>query len=273
LPQRKEWLSLLLLGACHTIGRARAEQHRGFLQMCHQNNWLDTFASRESSADDWMALLESYLDRPPGEVRYYQWAKLFVPIFHLSRWLDAYVTQARSMNHRERFRLQQIFAPRLDARASGSGRDAPSGNRALGIGACFVARELCRLGVVSSEHAHEHCYVPSARIRRLVEAIAGRRLFADAEPSPQGSIVIFGFLRDTFGEGGEELARFRAPGGGTTDRCGFDLPLLALCEDECLRREILGRDVSIPDEADVPPPGGADEGWRTLTDGRRIKLW
>jgi hypothetical protein len=273
LPQRKEWLGLLLLGACHTIGRARAEQHRGFLETCRQNNWLDTFAARESSADDWMSLLESYLDRAPGEVRYYQWVKLFVPIFHLSRWLDTYVTQARSMNRRERFRLQQIFAPRLDARASGSGRDAPSGDRALGIGACFVARELCRLGVVSSEYAHEHCYVPSARIRRLLEAIAGRRLFVDVEPSLQGSVVIFRFLRDTFGEGGEDLARFRAPRSGTTERCGFDLPLLALCEDEGLRRKILGRDVSIPHDADTPSSGAADEGWRTLPDGRRIKLW
>src|SRR5262249_30168375 len=138
LPQRKEWLSLLLLGACHTIGRARAEQHRGFLQICHQNNWLDTFAARESNADESMALLESYLDRPPGEVRYYHWARLFVPIFQLSRWLDTYVRQARSMNRSERFRLEQIFAPRLDARASGSGSDAPTGNHALGIGACFI---------------------------------------------------------------------------------------------------------------------------------------
>jgi hypothetical protein len=196
--------------------------------------------------------------------------KLFVPIYQLSRWLDTYVTWARSMNRREPFGLQQIFAPRVDARASGSGRDAPSGNRALGIGACFVARELCRLGVVTSPYAHEHCYVPSGRVRRLIETIAGERLFAADEMSPRGSIVIFRFLCKTFGEGGEDLARFRASGDGSTERCGFDLPLLALCENECLRREILGRDVPIPDETDGPHR--ADEGWRTI-DGRPVKIW
>ena len=31
-PQRKHWLTLFLLGACHTIGRTKPEQHKGFLQ-------------------------------------------------------------------------------------------------------------------------------------------------------------------------------------------------------------------------------------------------
>jgi hypothetical protein len=260
LPQRKEWLSLLLLGACHTIGRARAEQHRSFLQMCQQNNWIDTFAARESSADEWMALLESYLDRAPGETRYYHWVKLFVPIFHLSRWLDMYVKQARSMDRRERFRLQQIFAPRLDAQASGSGLDAPSGNRALGIGACFVARELCRLGVVSSPYAHEHCYVPSARVRRLIDTIAGASQFSRGEATPQLSVRIFQFLTESFGRDGEEYALFRSD---SNERCGFDLPLIALCEDTCLCRQILGQDIVEED---------TDEGWRTAPDGHRYNL-
>ena len=273
LPQRKDWLSLMLLGVCHTIGRTKAEQHKGFLQICHQSNWLDTFAARESSAVEWFDLLESYLDRPRSEIKYYQWAKLFVPIFHLSRWLDDYVTQARSMNRKERFTLNQIFAPRLDARAGGGGRDAPSSNSALGIGACFVARELCRLGVVSSEFAHEHCYVPSARIRNLIDTIAGTPQFADNEPTPQRSVRIFQFLSKTFGERGEELARFRISGSVSTDRCGFDLPLIALCEDDDLRQKLLGRDVIISDELDGSfSQGVADEGWRTLSDGRRIKL-
>jgi hypothetical protein len=273
LPERKEWLSLMLLGACHTIGRAKPEHHRVFLQICHQNNWLDTFAASESSAEDWMVLLESYLDRPPREIKYYQWVKLFVPIFHLSRWLDTYVQQARSMNRNERFSLNQIFAPRLDARAGGGGHDAPSSNRALGIGACFVARELCRSNVVSSESAHEHCYVPSALVRNLIETIAGTPLFSDREATAQRSVRIFQFLSKTFGRNGEELARFRFSGGGSTSRCGFDLPLIALCENDDLRRNLIGREIVLRDETDdAVSHAVTDEGWRTLSDGRRIKL-
>ncbi len=252
-PQRREWLSLMLLGACHTIGRAKPEQHKGFLQLCHQNNWLDTFAARETTAEEWMALLESYLDRPQGEIKYYQWAKLFVPIFQLSRWLDSYVTQARSMNRKERFALDQIFAPRIDVRAGGGGRDAPSSNRALGIGACFVTRELCRLGIVTSPFAHEHCYVPSARVRDLLETIADDRLFMDKETPPQRSVQIFQFLSRAFGDNGEELARFRIERDGPTERFGFDLPLIALCEKDDLRRKLFGRDVIIRDESEGIP--------------------
>lgn len=248
LPQRKEWLGLMLLGACHTIGRARPEQHKGFLEMCHQNHWMDTFAISNNSAEEWLVLLGSYLDRSPPEIKYHQWVNLFVPIFQLSNWLDAYVQQALSMDRQERFRLEHVFSPRIDCRSGGGGSDAPSCKRALGIGMCFVTRELCRLNVVSSEFAHEHCYVPSARVRSIVNLIAQKQLFPEKEGKVRQSIRIWHFLKKTFGNKGEELARFRFSGSGSTSRCGFDLPLIALCDDEELRLRLFGRNVVVEDE-------------------------
>ena len=99
-------------------------------------------------------MLKNYLDQPTNDIRYYQWAKLFVPTFQLSRWLDAYVYLFAGIGKRTSFRLEQITSPRTDSASSGGGRDAPPINRTLGIGACFVVRELCRLKVVNSKPAH-----------------------------------------------------------------------------------------------------------------------
>ena len=53
---------------------------------------------------------------------------------------------------------------------SGGGPSAPPLTRALGIGACFVVRELVRVDVLKSPLAHDHSYVavrPSAvRVRK-----------------------------------------------------------------------------------------------------------
>ena len=53
-------------------------------------------------------------------------------------------------------------------RLQGGGISAPPVHRTLGIGACFVVRELLRLGVVSGDSAPHACaYVPTKRLRDL----------------------------------------------------------------------------------------------------------
>ena len=67
---------------------------------------------------------------------------------------------------------------------------------------------------------------------------------------PNLNETIFQFLSKAFGDNGEELARFRIEGDGRTGRFGFDLPLIALCEKDDLRRKLFGRDVIIRDESE-----------------------
>ena len=55
----------------------------------------------------------------------------------------------------------------------------------------------------------------------------------------------------------------------TFDR-SFDLPLLALADDPDLQDELLGHALPSEDDGNATR---ADEGWRTLEDGRRIKLY
>src|SRR5439155_23811632 len=79
LQGRKRWLSLFILGMTHTLGRGgqRAQQHRGFLELCERQKWLDVFADPEvnNRRADWIALVDSYLDRQQGDPEYYNWLR------------------------------------------------------------------------------------------------------------------------------------------------------------------------------------------------------
>ncbi|MCL6503892.1 MAG: hypothetical protein K6T86_14510, partial [Pirellulales bacterium] len=231
---RKNWLTLLLLGALHKLGRVQIEAHRDFLRSCERKGWLDVFADREHDARQWMQVLEEYLDDPSGRHHYYQWMKQFVEIFQLSRWLSEYVEAILSINRLPgAFALDQILAPRTSAFFSGGGPEAPPLTRTLGIGAHFVMRELSRLGHLRQSFAHRYCYVPSPRVRRLLDALGCRNL--ETESRTDQSVAIHDFLV-------KHLGQMR----GTFDR-SFDLPLHAVASDSGLQIELLQR--PLPDDA------------------------
>ena len=87
LDDRRQWITLLVLGSLHTLGRTQFEQHREFLRRCDTKGWLDLFADSEQDSQRWMEMLEAYLDDPIGTHDYYLWMKQFVVIFQISRWL------------------------------------------------------------------------------------------------------------------------------------------------------------------------------------------
>jgi hypothetical protein len=256
LSDRREWIKLLLLGSMQTIGRSNPEQHRNFLSRCEEKGWLDVFADGEHDARRWMDLLEGYLDDPAGTQDYYQWMKQFVVIFQLSRWLPDYVESFLNVNRiKKAFGFDDIISPRTSSLYSGGGPDAPALTRALGIGACFVIRELSRLGILKQKLANRYCYVPRSRICGVLETIGSPcfRLLATGDRST----AIHRFLVENLDD---ERATFN---------CCFDLPLMALSEEEDVQIEVLGN--PLPFE-DAPSTSRPDEGWRTLADGRRINL-
>lgn len=227
LAERREWMTLFLLGALHSMGRTQFEQHREFLRRCDRKGWLDVFADGGHDAWRWMQVLEEYLDEPPDTQDYYQWMKQFVAIFQVSRWLSEYVESFLNVNRiTQPFALDQIIALRRSEFFSGGGPDAPALTRTLRMGACFVLRELARLGVLRQPHAHPHCYVAPRRVCDLLEALGCVHL--RALPTTDRSSAIHAFLVDNIGA---EQATF-----GLT----FDLPLLALADNPDLQGELLG---------------------------------
>lgn len=219
---RRNWLSLFMLGAFHTMGRQTAEQHRGFLRLCDQKGWLDVFADPQIDAASWMRVLEGYLDEKVDHAEYYQWVSHFVRIFHLSRWLPEYVESFLAINRISKpFDLDQVVASRASSIFQGGGPDAPPLTRALGTGACFVMRELARLRVLNRPNAWRHCFVPALRVRQVLW-VAG---CDEVDVAPGSGVISSPAIHDflTRRLGNQEKATFGL---------SFDLPLLAAADGD-----------------------------------------
>jgi hypothetical protein len=170
--RRKQWLTLFLLGLTHTMGRTVAEQHRGFLRDCEHGGWLNVFARSERDPAQWIKFIDDYLRDKLDETRFLQWMKQFVGIYQISRYLDDYIEAFQAVPRiRKPFSLTEVTNTRASAAFQRGGVSAPPLSRVLGIGACFVLRELSRLEVIENEHANRHCYPPVGRVRKLLQGL------------------------------------------------------------------------------------------------------
>jgi hypothetical protein len=225
--QRENWLSLFILGALHTIGRTKPEQHRGFLDLCKRRGWMAVFADPKSSAERWIGVLDDYLDAQTNDSAFYQWVRQFVSIYQIARSLPEYVGSFLDIDkHDGHFDFDEVLKSRNADSQSGGGWEAPPLTRTLGIGACFVTRELVRSGVLRSRHAHDHAYVGIASVRNVFVRLGMADLGGESA-SYRHSSRIHRFLVDNLGV---ERAHFQ--------RC-FDLPFLAIAQDAGLQQEFL----------------------------------
>lgn len=233
--QRENWLSLFILGALHTMGRTKPEQHRGFLDLCKRRGWMSVFADPQSSAERWIGVLDNYLDETNDSV-FYHWVRQFVSIYQIARSLPDYVGSFLDIDkHDGHFDFDEVLKSRNAASQSGGGWDAPPLTRTLGIGACFVTRELVRTGVLRSRHAHDHAYVGIASVRNVFVRLGMADLSGEGA-SYRHSSRIHRFLIDQLGT---ERAHF--------ERC-FDLPFLAIAQDTELQQQFLR--CNLPTEED-----------------------
>lgn len=234
--QRESWLSLLLLASLQTMGRTNPEQHRGFLDLCKRRGWMEVFADRDSTAERWIGVLDNYLDTQTNDSLFYHWVRQFVSIYQIGRSLPEYVQSFLEINKvKKPFDLDSVTRPAMNPNFSGGGPCAPPLTRALGIGACFVVRELLRKGVLTSSLAHEHAYVATAQVRRVLARLGLTGLEGDGAIY-RYSPPIHKFLLN-------HLTSDRAHFG----HC-FDLPFLAIAQDADLQRRFLKCQLPSEDE-------------------------
>lgn len=242
---RKKWLILFLMGAVQTIGLTTLEQHREFIIKCEREGWLDIFCDRTQSSDEWMRVLEEYLDKETEDIRFYQWMKQFVSIFQIGRWLPEYAESFLAVNHiSQNFAMTSILAPRANPFFQGGGPDAPPINRTLGIGAHFVMRELVRTGVISNKNAHKHCYMPTSKIRHLFQYLGCQGLSEHSTNRWLTSNKIYSFVREALDE---EKASFGF--------C-FDIPFIVISENFHLQgrffnTKLPNEEIGLDDEDDI----------------------
>jgi len=235
---RKDWVVLFLLGQTHTMGRAIAEQHREFLRECDRKGRLDMFASSERDPAQWMSWINEFLDRPQDDAQFFQWMKQFVGIYQVSRHLDDYIHAFESVERfHVQFTLEEITWPSQSPGLQGGGIDAPTLTRVLGIGQCFVLRELLRKGIIKNAKAHQHCYVPVKRVRELLTYLGCQGL---DQTSRKWNLSrdIHRFLCDHLGI---EASHF-----GLT----FDIPLQVIAENDELQNEFFNARFAFDDSDD-----------------------
>lgn len=217
----------MMLATLQTMGRTNPEQHRSFLKQCVQQGWMDVFVDPRRPADRWIGVLEDYLGAQTDDIRFYHWMRQFVSIYQIARWLPEYIRSFLEIDKfKERFDLDQVIRPAMNSDFSGGGPSAPSLTRALGIGACFVVRELVRTDVLRSEFAHDHAYVAVGRVRHVLARLGMTNLQGESA-SYRHSRQIRDFLLDHLGL---DKADF--------NRC-FDLPFLTIAEDPKLQTRFL----------------------------------
>ena len=207
---RRPWMVLFALGAMHTMGRVSAGQNRGFLERCMNRGWFDTFAAapeRDGGFQPWARVFGDYLDEQVEQQEYFFWMGQFLSIYQLSRWLPSYVNAFWGLRRLPppaqypTFDLLHVTRLRASPLFEGStGFDAPPISRVLGIGACFVLRELVRWGHLPREDARlwPSCYVPTRRTRLLISRITGDAALEsglEAEPWRRGAMIFSALSR------------------------------------------------------------------------------
>lgn len=224
--ERRGWLSLLILGCTYTMGWTDLRKQKTFLETCEKRGWMEVFSNPRSSADDWIYILDDYLNEQIEDAKWYYWMKQFISIYQISNYLTVYANSFLSIENRGAISLDLITRSGIDSAMDRGGEEAPPINRALGIGACFVIRELVRTGVLTNEYAYPHCYVPSERVRDLfVEELGCKEILT--EPKLTVSKVIHEFLVKHMGK---KKATFNL---------AFDLPFLTLADHPNKKMEIL----------------------------------
>jgi len=236
--RRKDWAILLLLGLTHTMGRTVAGQHREFLRQCDRDGRLDMIATSERDPGRWMTWIDDFLDRQIDESEFLHWMKQFVGIYQVSRHLDDYIEAFLAVERfKSPFSLTQVSNTKASSVHQGGGISAPPLSRVLGMGQCFILRELMRHGVLKNPLAHRHCYVPVGRVRRMLQRMGCDGLL-NRQRAWEWSSTIHGFLCDKLDCA--DAATFHGD---------FDIPLQIIAEDKDLQAEFVSGAIS-PEEDD-----------------------
>jgi hypothetical protein len=249
---------MFILGACHTMGRVRFEQHKGFILLCEQRQILDRLAQVEYDPAGWLDAIERYATAQAQWIEYFHWMKQLVGSYLVARKLSDYGESFLEARITQRFPISDITSPNISSFAGFTG---PSLVQVLGNGACFIMRELVRNKIIvvnDKPHYHEHCYVPHARTRKLLAEL-GCQGMVGSKTADLFSKEMYSFV-----------CKYLGPQKATFNRC-FDMPfyfLAYLRERSEIHRELFGRTLMLK-----PRRWSEDGDFVTLSDGRRIPRW
>ena len=223
---RDHWLALLVLGACQSLGRTRDEQHRGFIELSHNEGWWDVFKMPGDDAA-WMNVLRVWQDQAVHKIEYRLWMSLFPTIYQLSRYQNVYVPLLKSVGRRPDGleQVTRLLAPRIDEALTGAGTHFDAPPAPLNMGLHWVLRELVRLEVVEGEHLYPNCWVPSEQVLSFLRPLGLEQLDGELTNS-QKACTISKFLATKLETETPNL------------HLAFDIPIRHVDSNKDLRRQL-----------------------------------
>jgi len=182
------------------------------------------------------------VDQQAESLAYRMWLGPLFSVFLVASWLDEYIEALLALNRikDQHVHLSLYLNPRANPVFSGGGADAPPLQPFLGIGACFLIRELVRKEIIKQPAVHPFCYVPNRRVRYMLQRLGAKGLSDGSGTRFEQSCSIHRFLVQHLGE---EDASFHGD---------FDLPFQVLAMDSMARAEVAGFAVELPEELDLP---------------------
>lgn len=224
LEEREAWLLLFLRGALETVGLG-PESKRNFMRFFRDNSVFQRIWEDPGNAEAIVGAAASYFELCEAEVKWFNWIKVTIPVLILSRWLDEYIEAFLSLNHGgTSVDLSRILRPRTNQDFSRGGPDAPPLVIFGQIGGHFVSRELVRHRIIHREDFHAVCYVPSARVCRMLAGLGVR--VPPRGRMQQSEAILAAMIQEL----GSEHATFFND---------FDVPLWVLASDPVLKNEVL----------------------------------
>jgi hypothetical protein len=207
--ERAAWMQLLLRSSLETMGRVRIEAHSSFLRQ-HGNAWVRNLVEASSPGEALYADLCRFMDVSTFDIEFLHWARHYAPVSVFANWLDEYVEIILQLDKVVDAEIKQgldgFLRARHNAYFHGSGIDAPPLTPLLGLGIHFLVRELSRTGVLKNPILRPYCFVPTAKIRRLMDA-CGLPLNSDSEERWGHSQRIYQYLHTTLAGQAEHFCR------------------------------------------------------------------
>ena len=114
MESRRDWLTLLTLGAMHSMGWYDRGKHKEFLELCDRQGWLDTFAEFPIDRTKWVGVLDEYLEDKVRDMKYHHWMRQFIGIYQLAKCLPSYAGLFLNLT-----RSDERIRPRASARSAG----------------------------------------------------------------------------------------------------------------------------------------------------------
>ncbi len=182
------WGTLFALTVCQRLGRVTHQQNRDFI--AGHGSWVDVMATRHSSPEDWIRLIDDWGEAHWSAETYSHWLGLFPSFRRLWHRMDELIGLLRTAPPPTLAPTAVLDFP-SNSTLSGTALQIPSFVRGFGAkGRVWLLRELVRLGVWPHDPSQKY-YVPwrlacqLARSQESPEAL-GARLEQQLGPAPFG---------------------------------------------------------------------------------------